>query len=240
MLVALILCRTSTEPIKWNPWPGKGCAMAICWVGNTPKAELLACWQQQSWTILIPLQPACAVRTMDTYVVVLAVAVAQSLLDGDELWIAFGTGNSIHYLLDMGRSLHGQPGRLCLSSSVFPWQIALQVSLHHLSLWLRGLLSLYQDNYYQRCQQSAKEVFPEEELCFGSAHATCILQRWPDRAEMLPREWNKNALCVLDWLKHASNDRGNNIIVKRLEMIINHIRRYINRKYYYYYYYNIC
>ena len=38
--------------------------------------------------------------------------------------------------------------------------------------------------------------------------------------------------CLIDL--HASNDRGN-IIVKRLEMIINHIRRYINRKYYYYY-----
>ena len=36
--------------------------------------------------------------------------------------------------------------------------------------------------------------------------------------------------CLIDL--QASNDRGN-IIVKRLEMIINHIRRYINRKYYY-------
>ena len=34
--------------------------------------------------------------------------------------------------------------------------------------------------------------------------------------------------CLIDL--QASNDRGN-IIVKRLEMIINHIRRYINRKY---------
>ena len=32
--------------------------------------------------------------------------------------------------------------------------------------------------------------------------------------------------CLIDL--QASNDRGNNI-VKRLEMIINHIRRYINR-----------
>ena len=32
--------------------------------------------------------------------------------------------------------------------------------------------------------------------------------------------------CLIDL--QASNDRGNNII-KRLEMIINHIRRYINR-----------
>ena len=38
--------------------------------------------------------------------------------------------------------------------------------------------------------------------------------------------------CLIDL--QASNDRGN-IIVKRLEMIINHIRRYINRKYYYYF-----
>ena len=45
------------------------------------------------------------------------------------------------------------------------------------------------------------------------------------------QEWTGSLIDL-----QASNDRGN-IIVKRLEMIINHIRRYINRTYYYYYYY---
>ena len=38
------------------------------------------------------------IRTVDTDVVVLAVMVAQRLLDEDELWIAFGTGKALRYL----------------------------------------------------------------------------------------------------------------------------------------------
>ena len=38
------------------------------------------------------------VRTVDTDVVVLAVAVAQTLPADSELWLAFGTGTSFRYL----------------------------------------------------------------------------------------------------------------------------------------------
>ena len=38
------------------------------------------------------------IQTVDTDVVVLAVAAAQGLKAGDELWLAFGTGKSFRYL----------------------------------------------------------------------------------------------------------------------------------------------
>ena len=38
------------------------------------------------------------IQTVDTDVVVLAVAAAQGLKAGDELWLAFGTGKSLQYL----------------------------------------------------------------------------------------------------------------------------------------------
>ena len=38
------------------------------------------------------------IQTVDTDVVVLAVAAAQGLKAGDELWLAFGTGKSLRYL----------------------------------------------------------------------------------------------------------------------------------------------
>ena len=50
---------------------------------------------------------------------------------------------------------------------------------------------------------------------------------------ILPREWRWCTQCALVCI--VSYDRGNNTIVKRLGMIINHDKRYIKIGYYYYF-----